>query len=389
MHSHTFIKSSQNIYTQGQLPYELFATRYLSNFNKVKVCARMIESKEIKNLNLSSGPDVYFEKLPNLSTIKSRHIAIKKTKEILKRNILDVDVVVARMPSAHADIAIKLAREMNKPFVVEVVGDVFQSLWNHGSLLGKLIAPYSYIKYKQTISKSNYTIYVTKEVLQKKYPSNKNAYTINASNVEIPKVDSQILKTRLLNEKARNKMSINIGLIGSYATKYKGIQNAIDLIRKLRSLGFKAHLRVLGSGNNEWLILKAKRLNVENYIHFDGLLPAGNEVLNWLDNLDLYIQPSLTEGLPRALIEAMSRALPAVASQVGGIPELLDKEFLHEPGSSNDLIDKVLNLINDRQLIEQQTIRNFNKSKEFTKEILDKKRNEFWDYFIKKELNRK
>jgi len=59
------------------------------------------------------------------------------------------------------------------------------------------------------------------------------------------------------------------------------------------------------------------------------------------------VLPSLTEGLPRALLEAMARRLPAVATHVGGVPELLPSECLVPPGDPRTLADRIDQLIAD------------------------------------------
>src|SRR5699024_4200686 len=386
VHSHIFMKCNQNYYTTGQLPYELFETRYLNNFEQVTVCSRTTNVKNQGNLNQSNGKNVVIKSLPNVSIIKGRLKALKTTKEILKKEIKKVDVVVARMPSRHAYYAMKIAKEIKKPLVVEVVGDVFESFWNHGSVFGKILGPISAKKYKKEIKTSKYTIYVTKKHLQKEYPSARNAYTINASHVELEPSSKFILQRRQEREENRPTNKLKIGLIGSYSSKYKGIHSGVDLISYLNKLNIDAELHILGSGDNQWLLKRARKKNVINDIYFDGLLPIGDPVLEWLDMLDLYIQPSLTEGLPRALIEAMSRGLPAVGSNVGGIPELIEPKFLHKPNNSDDLINKVFSLIQDREEMMIQSEKNFIKAQDYSTKVLRKKRNNFWETVIEKEL---
>lgn len=87
------------------------------------------------------------------------------------------------------------------------------------------------------------------------------------------------------------------------------------------------HFRIefLGEGNPDRWIKLAKEHGIYENTKFLGTLPSGDAVFKWMDNLDVYLQPSSAEAQGRAIIEAMSRGCPVIASRVGRIPELIDQ----------------------------------------------------------------
>lgn len=90
-----------------------------------------------------------------------------------------------------------------------------------------------------------------------------------------------------------------------------------------------------------------------------GGLPEGVRWEGWLDEAakerafaaaDLFAMPSLSEGLPVALLEAMARGLPIVASRVGGVPEVATDgvdAVLVEPGDAAELAGRLADLVED------------------------------------------
>ena len=96
------------------------------------------------------------------------------------------------------------------------------------------------------------------------------------------------------------------------------------------------------------------------------------EVFQYLDNVDIYIQPSKQEGLPRALVEAMSRGCPALGSKTGGIPELLNKDFIFQKGAVDEICALLERL--DKETMYEEAIRNFEKAKEFDRDLLERRR---------------
>ena len=91
----------------------------------------------------------------------------------------------------------------------------------------------------------------------------------------------------------------------------------------------------------------------------------------WLDAVDLYVQPSRQEGLPRGTLEAMSRACPALGSTAGGLPELLEPECLHKPGDAAGLGALITRAAGDRDWQRRQAQRNFEVARRYTKPVLD------------------
>ncbi|MBC8392141.1 MAG: glycosyltransferase family 4 protein [Deltaproteobacteria bacterium] len=160
------------------------------------------------------------------------------------------------------------------------------------------------------------------------------------------------------------------------------VQARIDDKEKKKSLGLKPNSIVVGTVG--WLLpikgpmilLKAMEIvwqsnsdvqlvfvgkgDLENELRAE-LRRMGNQdrtlLLGWRDDipeimqiLDIFVLPSLNEGMGRVLVEAMAVAKPVVASRVGGIPDLVKhgkNGFLVEPGDAEGLSQAILTLLND------------------------------------------
>jgi glycosyltransferase involved in cell wall biosynthesis len=139
-------------------------------------------------------------------------------------------------------------------------------------------------------------------------------------------------------------------------------------------------LRLVGDGalRTDFATL-AKTLGVERFVTFCGSVSPGQGIRNELDEADLFVMPSVQEGLPRALVEAMARGLPCLASRVGGIPELLTDNDLFEPRSADTLIAAIDQMIANPRRMSQAATRNLAKAAEFRSSVLDSRRLEFYE----------
>ncbi len=376
-------RDNQNqFYSKGLFPY-LIWERYLKAFNDLTIISRttdISDPDQMQTLNLSSGPGVEFCSVPNLSGVYDQFANRSKAVKIITSALSNADVLIARLPSDIGLLAIKIAKKLKKPWAVELVSCPWDTYWNHGSIKGKLYAPFVTNRVKRVVKSSKYTLYVTREFLQKRYPT--SGVTSSVSNVEIPDSSTHLLQNRI--DRIRNKKEIlTIGLIGYLSTNLKGIDTALKAISIIKDKLPEFEFRVLGSGDTDKWIKMAKDLCVEKTTKFYKPLPSGEKVLNWLDDIDIYLQPSRQEGLPRALIEAMSRGCTAFGSSAGGIPELLEKECIIKPGDSN----KLSRLILDSAFNVENRVRyakiNYEESQRYVNYRLEAKRTQFWMNFCK------
>ena len=108
--------------------------------------------------------------------------------------------------------------------------------------------------------------------------------------------------------------------------------------------------------------------------------------MSLLSEADIYIQPSLTEGLPRAVVEAMSTALPCIGFNTGGIPELIEPNFVVPTKNVKELV-RCIKEFDNLELYQQVATRNFNKAKEYELSILSSRIRQFFGQ-IKEEINK-
>src|SRR5699024_750148 len=180
-HDHIFKKDIKDNYYTGACYNNTVWKRYLKHFKTIKVVARVDKYlvSENDNFNKFNMPGMSFQAVPSLSgplsQFKNKGIAMS----ILKKAIKNSDVLIARLPSETGNLAIKIAKKLKKPYLVEVVGCVWDSLWNYGNLQAKVYAPLAYSRMKRNVKYAPNAVYVTNKFLQNRYPCNGNTENIS------------------------------------------------------------------------------------------------------------------------------------------------------------------------------------------------------------------
>lgn len=382
VHDHLFYDLNGKIYSSGGLSRTVWE-RFENFYDEIEVIARGKKiSEPVPGLVETEHKKVKFNLLYEVSGGKDYYTKADIIKNKLEKSVIKSDRVVIRLPSSIGLYCVEICKKHKIKYVSEVVGCIWDSTWNYGSLLGKIIAPYLYFKTKKAIRNSLACMYVTQFFLQKRYPNSSNL-NIYASNVIIDDFEQSVLENHinLLNSE---KNSLNLGLIGFLNAKYKGFDVAIKALRNvIDQSGLNIKLYIVGGGDDKYVKGLIKQYNLDENVIIVGRLKAGEEVFRFLDTLDIYIHPSKQEGLPRSVIEAMGRGCPVLASSIAGIPELLDNEFLHKPGDYNKLSEQIISIIKDKNQLIEMSKKNFSKSKEYTNEILTERRFNYWSKISK------
>jgi len=153
----------------------------------------------------------------------------------------------------------------------------------------------------------------------------------------------------------------------------------IDAVAECVRSGLDLRLVVIGQGRVRGeLEERARSQGLDGRVEFRGQLTAGEAVRAELDRADLFLLPSRTEGLPRAMIEAMARGLPCIGSTAGGIPELLAPEDLVPPGDARALAHRIAEVVKDPARQASMSKRNLAVAEDFRESILRDRRAEFY-----------
>ncbi len=132
-------------------------------------------------------------------------------------------------------------------------------------------------------------------------------------------------------------------------TRITPIKDILTFIRAARFVlqRHRAKFYVVGGVEDEEYFEEcqevAKKLGIESQVEFTGY----QDSLEWYPRFDVFALPSLSEGFPLSILEAMSFRVPCIATCVGGIPEILDDEFLVQKWDPEGLANKICWLLDD------------------------------------------
>ena len=369
-----FLKYKDDYYSVN-LSSKVLTDRYLSVFDEMVVVGRFKEIQDSPEGRLikCNNERIRFKCVRDAKPWE-RVINFAKDSKQIRETLKDCDAVICRGWRGTS-----ICRQLNKPYLVEVVNCAWDSYWNHG-VLGKIVAPVMYAIRRITTYRAPFVIYVTNCFLQRRYPTKGN--TVAISNVALGEHSEDVLTQRL--RRISNKSSddkIVIGTAAAVDVPFKGQRFVIKALARLKKRGItNLEYQIAGGGNQQKLDTLARKLGVSDQVIFKGSI-VHDEIFAWFDSLDIYIQPSLQEGLPRAMIEAMSRGVPCYGTKTGGIPELIDDACVCK--ANLFIADQLARFLRTytKERAQKMAIQNYEKSMRYAADLLNNRRYVFLKEF--------
>lgn len=336
---------------------------YLELFSQVRIAARAQLAQEPPPGHLEvTGPSVSFVALPYYlgpTQYLKQYSSFRRSAAAL------ADEPGAFLFRAPTMISAPCAAALNgRPYGVLVVGDPEESAKAVQHWASRIFGAFVVNELKKTLCGAAAVAYVTREALQRKYPPGPDAYSTWFSDVRLTEQSFACAAKQFNGGPAR------VVFVGSLEALYKGQEDLLNASAPLIRDNLISELVMVGGGRYMGHLQGlADQLGISKRVTFTGMLTTPEKVREELDRADLFILPSHTEGLPRALVEAMARGLPSMASRVGGIPELIDESCLITPREPAQLEHRMRALLGNFELMNRAAAENLERSKAYRWEL--------------------
>ena len=373
-----FLRDAAGRYGSLSTFNDSFWSRYLDVFEQVRVVARV----QIVDL-LPVGASILTD--PRISVVE---IPYYRGPMHYLRRLFSVRCALAQAATADGawilrlpgvlsmDIAERL-RASRRPYAVELVGDpheIFQSGIAGSPITRPFLRNWFVRRTKSACAHASGVAYVSQHVLKRRYPAQTKAFTEHYSSIDLPL--TQFASTPRLHRSAPNP--VRLLSVGSLAYPVKGVDVLLRACAYLRDRNLPLRLEIVGEGilRTEYERL-ACDLELKESVSFLGHLPH-DEIFRRMDNSDIFVLPSRSEGLPRVIVEAMARGTPCISTAVGGIPELLEAEWLAPAGDAAALASLITRASMSEQTLSTMSARNLRQARHYEAGVLAVRRARFY-----------
>lgn len=346
-----FKKKDNKYYCNGA--FGRFIDELSKRYNKIYlvVPVHVINTIERELDYCINSKNIFVQELPEYSGFISAYKNFRVIKKsILRYSELWNGSVYIRWPVPFFNYVHKIAQDKSLPVVFHLVGDTKAVVVNGKKYKGLIrwiaikMADYDSIVMRKLLK--NTPAMVNGSGLRRLYsPENTKIKEIRTSTISMNEIEEP-------KNKLRNK-SVKLLFVG-YLRHEKGLEYLLKAVKYLRDLGMDLELSLVGDGDNrEELENLTKKLHIEDLVRFKGYISFGDQLLNMYRESDIFVLSSISEGTPRVLIEAMSKGLPVIATDVGGIPYTIKDGYnglLVPPKDSEAIAKSILRIYKNENM---------------------------------------
>lgn len=364
----------------SHMAYHPFAERFVSVFDTVQVCARAYNVSAPTGAAVT-GPGATFRRLGDYKGARSFIRQFPRLVKLLWELSGSSEPVLAYLPGTLPIVFGFMRLIRGRPLYSLVVADPADQL-QKGALKHSLrrFARNAFVwSLKWQLKRSSGAMYVTKSYLQERYPA-KNGVEFATSDVFIGANDFSLPRPH----SAFVHSPLTLTYVAMMAQDYKGHDILLFAFAEARSAGANVRLKLIGDGPlKKKHQAQARELGILEHVDFVGKVSHGLDMIEQLDSSDIFVMTSRAEGLPRAMVEAMARGLPVLATNVGGVPELVDAECLVEPNDVHSFSKKIVEFASSPHHLSLLSAKNIKSARYYSSDKVDARIKDFYRFILK------
>lgn len=314
----------------------------METFPKVAVAARVRHADTTEQFGPLLPVAVQVVEFPHFVGFREALKRLPRLLILARRCAYEADLCVLRGPGLLSLLVWTFLVLRRRHYAVEVLGDLEEVFAVSESRIRRLFRYPIAMLLRRICGGAVAALYVS-GALRQKYPAAPGAFNVVVSDVRMPRA-----LFREPEEMKRPPERLVLFHVGNMERPYKGHETMIRALSRCKQRGLNLEMHFVGDGRMRGSFEKlAQELGVEQDAIFEGGVPWGEKLFEKLDAAHLFVFPSLTEAIGKALIEAMARGLPVIATRVGGIPELVDDDMLIPANDPESLSDRIVAVAGD------------------------------------------
>ncbi len=345
--SRTFSRVPGDVFLDGLARFGIKFTNLCTSLkfclqHTVKVLPTTVEERAIRLFPLPRWNDT-------AEIMRSLPFQWKMIGKTIRKFVLASDILWLRAPTPLMDMFLQEARRQRKPVVIHMAGNI-RGMWRSSKHkgFGKILTYLGGIAfhrfYRQVLK--NETLLATGAELMEFFSGyGRKVFHFVDSVVDFPKKKRipEVMPSRLL-------------FVGRL-DHGKGLFTALQAIKEAQEAKIEAHLSIAGTGPiSDILKTRAQDLSIDKLVTFHGFVPYGKKLEKvYNDNHILLLSSEATEGFPRVFLEAWSYGLGIIASNVGGVKDIIrtsENGILIPPNDSNAICNSIRALQNKPRLMQ-------------------------------------